>query len=51
MDDVDENAIDDSLLTYGYLAAQGCEKMQVTMEEFDEKFKEGVIQANTALAA
>ena len=52
VDDVDENAIDDSL-TQGYLAAQGFEKMQVTIEEFDEdEYKEGVrIKANTVLAA
>jgi hypothetical protein len=35
VDNVVENDIDGSL-TQGYLAAQGFEKMQVTIEEFDE---------------
>jgi hypothetical protein len=50
VDDVDEDGIDDSL-TQGYLAAQGAEKMQVAIEEFDEEFREGVKQANAVLAA
>ena len=49
-DDVDDDAIDDSL-TQGYLAAQGFEKMVDSIGKFEEDFKEGVMQANSALVA
>jgi hypothetical protein len=50
VDDVNEDAIDDSL-TQGYLAAQGAEKMQVTIEEFDKDLKEAVMHANSICGA
>ena len=50
VDDVDEDAIDDSL-TQGYLAARGFEKMVDSIDIFDEKFKETVIEANSILVA
>ena len=50
VDDVDEDAIDDSL-TQGYLAADGFEKMIDSIEKFDKEFQEGVKQANSIFVA
>ena len=47
VDDVDENAIDDSL-TQGLLAARGAKKMQFTIDECDEEFKKAMEEINKA---
>ena len=48
VDDVDEDAIDDSL-TQGYLAAQGVKNMQVSIHKFAVEFKEAVQEQITYL--